>query len=495
MTLKILKRAHLLILLILLSLLLFKAYFYVDYDFGWYLQSGRYIQKFGIPKTDIFSYTMPTFPFFTLEWLTNLLIAIFYDNSSYFMLSGFFVLILFLTFLITDKIIGEQKYQQVGQIIFLGIVVHFFGIRTQIVSWLYLAITLLILLNHKYQKFIYFYPLLMLLWANTHGSFPLGLMIYGLFIVGTIYQNKYINKSLLLIFFISILTTLINPHRQLIWLDVAQTITNNDLRWHIAEWLPSIYLTNIPMIALFSTSTLLTYKYHKLFDPQTLLIYTFLLAMAISGSRHLPLWALIAVPMLTKSVNLLRKEAKSSAKFKTGYFYFYLLIVLIVFMQFLAEIKIVNNMQHRFYPSPDAINVLRTYLTQNENYFSYYGWGGYLIWKFPEKKVFINGQMPVWRRTKELTLPNELEYAFRTYNQMPNNTSLRREVFDKYNINLVIWPNEKSAITINSVSGLFKTQQTNLLKGLQEEGWRKVYEDKTAIIYQRQGASFNEVNN
>ena len=29
--------------------------------------------------------------------------------------------------------------------------------------------------------------------------------------------------------------------------------------------------------------------------------------------------------------------------------------------------------------------------------FSEYGWGGYLIWKMPEKKVFVDGRMPSWR--------------------------------------------------------------------------------------------------
>src|SRR6185369_15071703 len=53
----------------------FKGSHFLDPDFGWHLTMGKYIISHGIPPTDPFSYTMPSYPFIDHEWLTNVLIA------------------------------------------------------------------------------------------------------------------------------------------------------------------------------------------------------------------------------------------------------------------------------------------------------------------------------------------------------------------------------------------------------------------------------------
>src|SRR6266567_1888962 len=45
-----------------------------DPDFGWHIRAGEYILHYGIPYTDPFSYSMPSYPFVDHEWLTNILL-------------------------------------------------------------------------------------------------------------------------------------------------------------------------------------------------------------------------------------------------------------------------------------------------------------------------------------------------------------------------------------------------------------------------------------
>src|SRR4051812_10798096 len=47
----------------------------LDPDFGWHLQSGRYILAHGIPAHDIFTYTASNFAWINHEWLSDLLIV------------------------------------------------------------------------------------------------------------------------------------------------------------------------------------------------------------------------------------------------------------------------------------------------------------------------------------------------------------------------------------------------------------------------------------
>src|SRR4030066_475981 len=62
------------VLFFIFSFILFfvKAKNYLDPDFGWSLRLGEFIFKNGIPKTDPFSYTMPSYPYVDYEWLIHL---------------------------------------------------------------------------------------------------------------------------------------------------------------------------------------------------------------------------------------------------------------------------------------------------------------------------------------------------------------------------------------------------------------------------------------
>ncbi|HCJ67455.1 MAG TPA: hypothetical protein DHV62_09105, partial [Elusimicrobia bacterium] len=74
----------------------------------------------------------------------------------------------------------------------------------------------------KQVKKLYLLPLLMLFWANLHGTFFLGLVILGAYILGELLQRSYFRSSsdnipislkpLLLTFTTCLLITLINPY-------------------------------------------------------------------------------------------------------------------------------------------------------------------------------------------------------------------------------------------------------------------------------------------
>lgn len=109
-----------------------------------------------------------------------------------------------------------------------------------------------------------------------------------------------------------------------------------------------------------------------------------------------------------------------------------------------------------FYPKKGVAYILAN-LPKGE-VFSDYGWGGYLIWKLPQKKVFIDGRMPHW--------PNILkEFA-----QISTGEKDYQPVFDQYNIEAVLWPVEKD------------NKNIKLLTALRKAGWREVYRDKVSEI-------------
>lgn len=118
--------------------------------------------------------------------------------------------------------------------------------------------------------------------------------------------------------------------------------------------------------------------------------------------------------------------------------------------------------------------------------FSSYGWGGYLIKDYPEKKVFVDGRMPSWRWNP----PNDKEssWAFKDYVAIAENQTDFKPLFDKYNIRVVLWPIKIRDIEDDEPIKRFLKIGSNakpdgFLQKLEEAGWKRVYYDFISAVY------------
>ena len=124
--------------------------------------------------------------------------------------------------------------------------------------------------------------------------------------------------------------------------------------------------------------------------------------------------------------------------------------------------------------------------------FSEYGWGGYLIWKLPEKKVFIDGRMPSWRW--DFQSNKESSYVMEEYLNVLSGEVNYKDVFQKYNVDTVLLPVEKRETFFNQLDKKFKKFLGRFYKKkidfkfideLKKDGWIKVYSDDTVVIYEK----------
>jgi len=141
--------------------------------------------------------------------------------------------------------------------------------------------------------------------------------------------------------------------------------------------------------------------------------------------------------------------------------------------------------EERFYPK-EAVEFLK-----KKNYpgrlFSEYSWGGYLIWKYPEKKVYIDGRMSnfVWRAPV-----GEADYVFREYLELNEGKQTVAEVFQKYRVETVLWSAQdaeepKIKKLFSRFLGRGSGQKENFLKRLEKAGWLRVYKDHLAAVYRK----------
>ena len=94
-----------------------KGFYTIDPDFGWRLRVGGIIYGSGIPKTDPFSYTMPSFPFVDHSWIFSLLIFITYSAFKNGFMSIFLAFLTFSALYLSLLRLNKDDFEHIGDII------------------------------------------------------------------------------------------------------------------------------------------------------------------------------------------------------------------------------------------------------------------------------------------------------------------------------------------------------------------------------------------
>lgn len=506
-----------------------KGIFFLDPDFGWRLRSGEIYVTSGIPKTDPFSYTVPTFAWVDHAWSISAIIFLVYSKVGYiglaFLFAGVATVTVYILSLRLKPFTADKRfYSKMGYLVggslisprfinlsydklnvfasfvfwlAISILFTFFGIRAQVFSWLMLSSLLLVIFNERlWKKWKTFLPIFFFIWANLHGSFLSGLVVVFLVLVSRFVGQKRISFSDSVIFIVSSLSTLVNPYGLGIWREVLSSVLDSSLRWKIIEWMPALTMLDLSMVFLIGISLALSLRYVKKFQIEELVLYFFFLVQATLSRRHLPLWAIIATPVAVKAIYFLWQDAK---KFKNGtkrfnvlYKWGFVATLVVVILQMALSFNEAWYLgRGGFYPEK-AVEYLRQNAPAGE-IFSDYGWGGYLVWKLPEKKVFIDGRMPSWRSVPQNE--SELSSVFETYNDILSGEKDYKKIFDRFKVSTVLSakkgeesPLDKFYKKVESFLNIFGRGRNdfNFLEKLKKDNWAKIYEDDVAVVYERQ---------
>jgi hypothetical protein len=498
-------------LLTLFGLFVFKGIIFTDPDFWWRLRDGELFLNIGVIKFDPYSYTMPIFPFVDHAYLQSIVFWLGYQIGGKFLLSFLYSAIAVSSLLLSVSLIGKKERDflsdtfhkslkvnagNLGNIIFLAgafLMFSFFGIRVQVMSWFLLSVFLHILFKDKlFRKYSGFLPAYFFLWANIHGSFLLGLTIMLIVFAVKIIKRKANTTYLVSLVLLSALSTLINPYGIGIWSEVLSSVADSRIRFAVIEWMPSVFYPNFNMIILISLTAVFVFRYFRRFRLSEILVFIYLLLQSLMSRRHLPLWVITAIPLIGKGLYFFYsnelKDRVSQKRFALAYKYFFVFSAFIIFAQAFLELKgAASYREGDFYPQ-NAVS----YITENGipgRIFSDYGWGGYLIYKIPDNKVFIDGRMPSWKLS-----PNEKifpESAYTEYTKIVSGRSDFEKEFEKYGISMVLWPARQKKGTLTKIteifSGILKNQnftkeKPDFLKSLEDASWCKFYKDKTAVV-------------
>lgn len=501
----------------------------IDPDFGWHLRTGQLILERGAPKVDWYSYTMPNFHWIEHGWLTDIFIYKIYSLFGYGFLMAVFLAIFTLAFIILIK---RESFFYFLFPICLGYLatISFLGIRPQLLSVFFVAVLLIILekfSENPSTRLIYICPILFLIWANLHGGFIIGLLFIFLFLILEIFRKTKLFKKIIslrffsgqnfkeaslkkvevlsILFIFSVIFTFINPYGTRLYEEVFRTAGDSFLKSHIVEWMPlfstsSISYSIIEMLYLGIFLGLLVVFYKKI-DFDKIILSLLFLFFAISSQRNLLIFIILTIPIFAEllfyfkntinfeQIKIIFKEFKK------------LIIISIIFELFIYGSAIlivqIEHKESNQYPE-NAIVFLKS-LPLSENLFNEYNWGGYLIWKLPERKVFIDGRMCCWRENGQ--------FVFGDYIKIMGAQDGTEELLKKYNIGIALLNEKEKEQAIKYINYQNKpknkfieffeknewtcqflglcTPSKNIYNELIDSGWHIVYEDKLAVILEK----------
>lgn len=478
-----------------------------DPDFGYRVTTGMQILTTGIPRTDPYSYTMPSFTFVEHSFLIAVLWELMYPVTGYAGLAGIQTLIVCFTLIVlyvhANHLLKTHKaslnpFASSALLLFTAItLLTFFGVRAQVISWLFFALLFSFLYPHRrWKKTRRFIPFFFMLWANTHGSFIAGLGLLTSILVTRTLMSKRITVIDVGILLSSYLLTLVNPYGVGMWHESLASITDANMRTYIYEWMPPFLSITLAIGTYTALTLVLIARYFRKFprDIQVLVIVTFL--AACSSTRNVPIFILSTTPLLLQSLGILLHDISTIAHAKTRVIsvapYAVVALTILLTIQVYFDIRTAQTMSEQVAFPQEAI----AYLKENQptgEIFSQFYWGGYLRLYYPEKRVFIDGRMTSWRNPDAPV--SESTAAFTDYVGILSGEQYQGQ-FEKYGIDTVLWSTplplkeQQSQSPLAPIVNQFIHEESEppigIIAAIERDGWDVVYRDEVATIYRKQ---------
>ncbi len=460
----------------------------LDPDMWWHLRTGEYILQNGIPAQDVFSFTVPQNAWVTHEWLSQLVMWLVYLAGGFPGLILFFALLIALTYGLLYLACAGRPYLAAFTVLLAAITSAIvWGVRPQIFNLLLTAVFVLFVERVKDgqwgQRALWWLPPLMLIWANLHSGYLLGVVLLGTYAVGDAAQRwmarpteRTLGKPAVTHLFgvtiASFLVAAVNPSGVELWIYPFFTLGSGAMQAYIQEWLsPDFHQTYFWPFAAMLALGVLGWIFSKNRPTITeLLLFLGTGAAGLVSARHIPLFAIVATPIVARHwlavgiepEGLFKKASESQKQKPLGSWFvvlnWFILLVALGTAVIWSITKLDNNdpAVAARYPVAAVDYLEAAGLNQARGYNSY-NWGGYLIWR--GVPVFVDGRADVYGD------PFLLFYR-ETFEVKPS----WQEPLDEYDVDYVLMERGMPLTAVLTAS----------------PEWTQVYEDEIAQIFIRQ---------
>ncbi len=396
----------------------------VDPDLYGYLAYGRlFVEQGRITVEDPFAYTSTGSTWVAFEWLAQLALWIAYDTAGPLGLIALKSLLggiaVYFVYAAVRLVSGTDFHWLPAFCFTVANFSRYFLFRPQLFTFAFFALFVAVLLRHLMRRRtpLWILPIVMLVWANTHGGFVAGLGAIGLVIALRIGENAsggargltllQGTRPLWLVLAACAVATLFNPRGVDLWRYVLTELTHSTNRQYIGEWGPahssrdmwSFTASIVTCLCLALGAWISQWRRPSSPAPvpgHFVLSAVPLAAMAFLSVRHTPLMAIWSAPVLAFSASQMRGSRSWASHALSLALLTAAILSVLMTMMFVAgnprpAIAASGNVLGPLHPC-QAVGFMRDRRLAGNVYVPL-PWGSYVTWHlYPAVRVSMDGR-------------------------------------------------------------------------------------------------------
>ena len=453
-----------------------------DGDTGWHIRTGEWILARGrVPHQDIFSFTRPGQPWYAWEWLSDILMGWLHRAGGMQAVLLGAILLLCLTFALLYRLVIRKCENALIAFVLTSIAaagssIHWLA-RPHLFTMFFL-IMFYSILEEKRMRLLFILPGAAVIWTNLHGGFLVGILLVGVYAIGELASGLVAppgrDRDLALgrswryglAGVGCFAASFINPYGWDLHVHLIRFLTRPAYFENIAEF-ASISFRH-PLAPFFEAMIFLGVGAACWSFSQKRLVWSLLLVgfahLALLSARNIPLFMIIAAPPVGAALAVWLKIPGFTALSRritaaTAGPHWHVASP--------AVIAILGVMMYRHTPSPlfragydsNAYpEAALAVLNPADRIFSSDTWGGFLIYRRPRAKVFVDGRSDFYGP--------EFEAKYTDISNV------------RYN-----WESILSVYGVDTVLLAVDAPLSSALKG--SANWNALYDDGIAIVFHR----------
>ena len=394
-----------------------------DPDLWWHLRTGQLmLETHKLFHFDPYSFTKFGQPWVDHEWLSQILMYGLYWFAGWGGLISAFAALITLAFLIVF-LRSKGKPFVAGTMTVWGAIasVPSFGVRPQMFT-LFLASLLLYVLERSEERvrLLWWIPALMVFWVNLHAGYALGIAFLLIFLLGdglelalghTQTREAILMrmKTLAMVTTAAIVVVPLGPYGRAMYRYPFETLNSRAMLAYIGEWQSPDFHQGKYLAALCLLLACLAVPAlsRGRLRARDLLLLACTAGAALRSVRHIPIFALVSVPLLSALIQAQFDRMKSSPfdhpRPLTSTKLMVNVVVVVGLLGFAAaRVSSVVAQQgiseSKEFPAA-AVRFLKT-AQAPPPLMNHYNWGGYFIWRlYPQYQVYIDGRADVYGDT------------------------------------------------------------------------------------------------
>jgi hypothetical protein len=437
-------------------------------DLAYLVRAGRLMLSSGeILREDPFLFTTMCEPWANQQWGAEILLAATFDTLGW----------LGLALLRTGLTLGTMALlyaacrssgaarRQAAWLTLLAAVLLMggFQLRAQLIGLVLFAATLWILARrHEHPSVVYLAVPILLVWANTHGSFPFGVLL----LVVALLEDRATSRPtgrLWAATLLALAATALTPFGPSVWVYVVELSTNPQIRAVVEEWQPP-WVPSYSGVVFFASAVLagvVGWRNRRALPWPAWAQLAVFLVLGLSSTRAVFWWAMV-LPVTLARLPWASRTERSDPRNRLNA----VLVAVVVAIPVFAVVRWVPYTGDAppprlvSYAPPGITSELRSILVPGEPFKNPQAWGSWFELVLPGHPLFVDSRF-------ELMPVESLRVNHRIASGQPG------------------WEEALDALPVR-VLVVSRDLEPELVEALErQDTWRRVYADDDGVIYVR----------